>query len=239
MSHISNLEIQFGCYFAVFNNKKATTFVLEEFRKNFPKNPILLISDGGEDFSDLAHKYSCEYVYLENIFGDGSSERPHLPYDAERTKKWWERQKMVCDRFGLPYNLILEDDVWVRSSFKIQNDFDLRGSRVGNWFQPAIRGEILDKTGKDVPKYNMSGGSMYSTSAFLNIYDDVIEDIERNHDDLLTKGYNPQLGAVDANITYHFVKRGYTVEVNPYLTDVCEHKDHSKYSIIHQWKNNY
>ena len=63
--------VQFGAVFPCYSNKKATEFVLENFRKSFPDNPIVLISDGGlQTFLDLAEKYSCDYHWRENIFGN-------------------------------------------------------------------------------------------------------------------------------------------------------------------------
>ena len=49
--------IEFGVFYQVYKNQKAVRFVLENFRKNFPYNPITLISDGGEDFTNVAEKY--------------------------------------------------------------------------------------------------------------------------------------------------------------------------------------
>ena len=48
---------QFGVFYQVYDNKKAARFVLENFREHFPENPVILISDGGEDFSDVASEY--------------------------------------------------------------------------------------------------------------------------------------------------------------------------------------
>ena len=53
----------FGCFHTVYKNKKATEFVLQEFRKYYPNNPYTLICDGGVDYSDLAEKYNCKYVH--------------------------------------------------------------------------------------------------------------------------------------------------------------------------------
>ena len=53
---------QFGVFYQVYDNKKAARFVLENFREHFPENPVVLISDGGEDFSDLAAKLSPIFV---------------------------------------------------------------------------------------------------------------------------------------------------------------------------------
>ena len=54
------MKPEFGVYYAVYKNKKATNVVLTNFRKHFPDNPIVLISDGGDDFSDLAEKFNCK-----------------------------------------------------------------------------------------------------------------------------------------------------------------------------------
>ena len=44
------MKPQFGVYYQVYDNKKASRFVLENFREHSPENPVVLISDGGEDF---------------------------------------------------------------------------------------------------------------------------------------------------------------------------------------------
>ena len=45
------------------------------------------------------------------------------------------------------------------------------------------------------------------------------------------------LGAVDANITYHFAKRGYKYEVALWLGEVREGR--FNLPVIHQWKEHY
>ena len=43
--------IEFGVFYQVYKNQKAVRFVLENFRKHFPDNPVILISDGGDAVS--------------------------------------------------------------------------------------------------------------------------------------------------------------------------------------------
>ncbi len=71
--------IEFGVFYQVYKNQKAVRFVLENFRKNFPYNPITLISDGGEDFTNVAEKYRCKFYMRENIFGDDINKYPKFP----------------------------------------------------------------------------------------------------------------------------------------------------------------
>ena len=231
--------IEFGVFYQVYKNAKAVRFVLDNFRKNFPYNPITLISDGGEDFTNIAEEFKCKFYMRENIFGDAVNNYPKFPYNAYRTIEWWKRQKLACEFTGQDYIMILEDDVLVRKPFTIDSTFQLRGVRIGNRFTGRMSQDVKDLTGDDASLYGMCGGSMYNAKTFLSIYDDVIQDIETNMDNMMKEdpiSYN-MLGAVDANITYHFAKRGYKYEVAPWLGEVRE--GNLDLPVIHQWKEHY
>ena len=43
---------KFGCFHTVYENKTATEFILQEFRKFHPDAPYTLCGDGGADYSD-------------------------------------------------------------------------------------------------------------------------------------------------------------------------------------------
>jgi hypothetical protein len=226
-----------GVYYAVYNNKKAASFVLSNFRKHFPKNKVVLISDGGDDFSDISEEYNCIYHHLHNIF----QAKPLHHYDTDRMKEWWRRQKLVCDETKADYIMILEDDVFVRNFFDHQPPFSLRGVRFhgSNGFRPRIVREIRAESGLNSFHYGMCGGSMYNASTFLEIYDDVIADIDENHSWRIKSGYDYRLlGAVDANITYHFNKRGYTYEDAPWLVERGKEPIEG-YPVVHAWKDYY
>ena len=231
---------QFGVFYQVYDNKKAARFVLENFRENFPENPVVLISDGGEDFSDVASEYNCNFHMRENIFGNAENGYDTDSYDAYRTIEWWKRQKLVCDETGMDYVMIMEDDVLVRDAFDIQAPFDLRGVRLAQPLTPKMVMEIREKAKFEAGVYGMCGGSMYNAKTFLSIYDDVIKDIEENMDRLQAE--DPMqwrgLGSVDLNITYHFNKRGYRYEAAPWLVEVRE-GNLLNFPVIHQWKENY
>ena len=71
------------------------------------------------------------------------------------------------------------------------------------------------------------------------MYNDVVEDIKNNMDRMMeedSSSYN-MLGAVDANLTYHFSKRGYKYEVALWLGEVRE--GNPDLPVIHQWNEHY
>jgi len=229
-----------GAIFTVYKNKKATRFVLENFKKFFPDSPIVLISDGGDDFSDLATEFSCSYYHMENLYGDSTNNYPTLPYNKERMLRWWDRLNLSVHINNTKYMMILEDDVYVKDNFEIP-DINLAGVRIGNYFSNEMLKEIKENN-PDLNfsnNYGMCGGSIFNCDIFRLIYDDVVLDIKENHDKLLesNKEYF-LLGAVDANITYHFNKRGYPYSHAPWLAEKRE-RDCNNFPVVHQWKDHY
>ena len=231
---------EFGVFYQVFEKTNAFKFAIENFRNSFPYNPLVLISDGGDDFSDYAEEYNCKFFMRENIYGNEDNKYPPL-YNAYRTLEWWKRQKLVCDETKMDYIMIMEDDVWVRDYFHIDPPFALRGVRYGGLLKQNMRDDIKKSCGMDSGRYGMCGGSIYNAKIFLEIYDDVVNDIKENHDRLQAEDSSgwDMLGAVDASITYHYNKRGYKYEAAPWLAEAMRGEDIQKYPVIHQWKEHY
>ena len=230
-------DCEFGVFYQVYKNKKAPVAVLENFRKYFPNNPVVMISDGGEDFSDIAEKYDCSYFWKENIFGNETNGYDRHCYDAARTIEWWNRQKLVSDLCRKEYVMIVEDDVLFQGHFSIDPPFQLRGVQRSNRMADPILREIKE-CGYEGSQYGMCGGAVYNAKTLIEIYEDVIDDISKNHDKLLAQELHYRgLGSVDLNITYHFNKRGHKYEPAPWLGQVCEGNFHLP--VIHQWKQNY
>ena len=231
-------KIQFGCYYAAFKSEEATKFVLQNFRKHFPENPILLISDGGDDFSHLAKEFDCGYEQLHNIF-----EPKEDMYCAARMSEYWKRLKSSVDYCNKEYLMLLEDDVYIRDYFEIDRHFDLCGSRLGAKFSSSVKEDIKKAVSKDVQIYGMCGGSFFNTETFNKIYDDVILDINDIHDEKIKKETDKwcSLGSTDSSITYHFYKRGYEYEVNPWMIEVRENRRwrETGHPIVHEYKEKY
>ena len=232
---------ELGAILTCYRNKKATSFVVENFRKHFPDSPITLISDGGDSYEDVADKFSCSFFMDENLYGNSENNYPTLPYDSNRTLKWWERLRRTIDTNKTKYTMILEDDVYVREKFDIP-ELHLSGVRVGNTFSERMHHDIMDANPGEFcfRHYGMCGGSVFNNDTFDLIYDDVVLDIQKNHDTLINRSEGDYflLGAVDANITYHFGKRGFRYTVAPWLAEKRE-PGWQQFPVVHQWKDHY
>ncbi len=59
-----------GFYFNCYKNNFATDNILNIIRNFYPNNPIFLMCDNGNNFTDIAKKYNCIYYYSSiNILG--------------------------------------------------------------------------------------------------------------------------------------------------------------------------
>jgi hypothetical protein len=228
-----------GAYFQAYRNKKATRFVLENFKKHFSTSPVFLISDGGEDLEDIAEEFQCGYVKLDNLYGDKTNFYPINFYNSTRMKEAWRRHKMAVDHCQTEYVIILEDDVYVKKGFDITEEFALRGARIGNGFSAETYEKVVLSGGTPSTYYGMCGGSIYNAKIFNSIYDDVLKDIDLEHDRLLLTGRHHVLGAIDASITYHFNKRGFKYENSPWMVETHERIEQEKFQIIHKYKDLY
>ena len=51
----------FSVHYQTWKNKDAVKKVLTDFRKNFPTNPIRLVSDDGGDYKDFVDTFELVY----------------------------------------------------------------------------------------------------------------------------------------------------------------------------------
>ena len=55
--------MKFGAYFQCYKNPYATYKCLESFRKFYPESTIVLLSDNGYNYSEMAKKFNCIYIH--------------------------------------------------------------------------------------------------------------------------------------------------------------------------------
>lgn len=229
-----------GAYYQVYKNKRATDFVLSKFRDVFPESPILLISDGGDNFDDLALKHKTSYVKLYNIFGEQNVDRL---YDCERMIEGWRRHKLAVENAQTEYIMILEDDVLIQRQFHL-GKFDSKGVYVGNYLPADAINEIHNCKGyTNNDQYGMCGGSVYSSNAFLNSYDSMVKYTNEFHNKLYFNrphhDPNRKVCAIDCNLVFHFNRCGFSYSKAEWLSEVLRQNDWKDYPVVHQYKELY
>ena len=219
----------FTAYHQCYKNKKATEFAIEQFRQYNPDVPYYLISDNGEDFSDIAEKYNCYFVLDENNTGMN-----YLP--AEHAKILYQRLVNCFNHFNTDYVLLMEDDVLCRGTLLIEDDFNLAMSHVpGN--KIYLYDTIVKKYNPtpNVDWYGATGGSFLNNNVFT-----IKENIKKVHQ-FIDEDYNQKIGSMDQFITTLYLLCGYDCSVNTSLGETHRTPNwrESDLPLIHCFKEMY
>jgi hypothetical protein len=229
-----------GAFYMAYNNKKATSFVLENFRRHYPDSPVTLISDGGENFEDIASQFSTHYVKSHNIFYTPGLVGAY--YDSVRLKELWRRHKISAENANTDYIIILEDDVLVQGKVDLSSKFSLKGTLVGNKM-PALASRIVRESGGETnnDEYGACGGAIYNSKDLLSIYDNTIDFIDKHHDNLFFNiPENMNCCACDCTLVFHFNRNKLKYERAEWLAEVHRQKENwQHFPVVHQYKNFY
>jgi len=224
-----------GAYFQCFRNKTATENVLINFRQWYPDSPILLVSDNGDDFSDLAYKYTCHYSHRNINMGLNN-------LGIDEALEFCKRLSSCLFLIKTDNLLILEDDVLVKNKLYGKYNDTMIGPYFGNEFNPITR-EILKRyRGIDNPPqyFGGSGGSVINWS-------EVASRIEDEYNDLCLflryiYGYPKEIGqqrCIDYLLSTIVAFLGGTYGKLDCLDEIIRNPhciNNPKISVIHQYK---
>ena len=118
---------QLGAYLQCYKNPFATYNTLFSFRKHYPQGTIVLLSDNGYNYTEMAKYFNCIYI----------NENENLPLVLYQLKDTYNYNKIsklmnrICNAFKLckeKYIMWLEDDVSVNNIVNEDNlIYDLNG----------------------------------------------------------------------------------------------------------------
>jgi hypothetical protein len=172
-----------GVHYQTWRNRPAVNYVLENFRKYYPNAPVRMVSDNGEDFSDLAQKYNCVFDFENvNIFPKGilvghpmSGVTDIEPLGAY---VWLRRLYDTCKVFDTDWIVIMEDDVLTRgvvSSFPSTH----AGGVVSFPLTPLLTAFLMGRNlNNKTWGYGLCGGGIINRSFFVNAYEKYIQEFD-------------------------------------------------------------
>lgn len=242
-------------FFQTYKNRRATEFVVENFRLHHPSSPLTLISDAGWDYTEMSEKYNCNYIHsFINLGRQGHQEikiKSDYPNDRwsafnkEETLVWLNRFYQACKyglKFGCEYILMLEDDVFITNKISINSNWDFCcGLNEGN----VINNELLTYIEKkynckpNVNYYSCCGGAIFNCEIFVKNYYKIIKFIDEDFE--ILQSLDKRIGWLDfyMHIIYYII--GCKYSVNPQFIETWMSVDwrSSQYSIVHQYKELY
>lgn len=234
-----------GAYHQSYKNKVATEEAIKSFRVYYPNNPYFLISDGGDDFSDIAKKYNCIYHHSSINLGYRHHTDPSgiYGYTANEVLEWISRFKLGCLNTEADHIIMMEDDVHICKPFTVSDEVEFCGmSFPGNKFNSKLIEYFTSKY--DAIFYNdwygSGGGSIFKTKTFLENYDRIYN-IFKDEIEYVKKEVDHRFGWVDFFMTVYYYLCGKKYTINPYHTEVSHNPNwqNSDCAIVHQYKKFY
>lgn len=221
----------FSVYHQCFNNKKATEFAISQFRKHNPDILYYLISDGGEDFSEIANKYNCHFVLAPENIGTNYLEK-------EQAKIYLNRLRDSFLFSGTDYLLTMEDDVLCRKTLQLTQDFNLAMSYVpGNKLRPHIFERSIKKYNitPNIDWYGATGGTILNKNIFFD--SEKVSLVEQ----FMDEDFEPTLGSIDQFIVMLYLICGLDCSINTSLgeTHRTPNWQNSDLALIHCFKEMY
>lgn len=156
-----------GAYYQCHSNRTALEFVLQNYRSQYPDSTLVMVCDGGEDFSKEALVYKSVYVHDEKI----NTENNLVFRDLASLTRFVERLAENICHITEEYFMMLEDDVYVMKRVKSKMFSDINGCNTNEFFSEGTASLIRD-VNKDVPYrvfYGCFGGSILRTEFFRRI----------------------------------------------------------------------
>jgi hypothetical protein len=242
------MTVKFGCFHTVYENKRATEFVLEQFRKYHPDAPYTICCDGGVDYSDLTKKYNCNYVHSYMRIGRRNSGHPSGVYGFTKDESlhWihmFREAAIHVKNGGGSHMIMMEDDVLTQGEVKIDPDWQCAGFDVpGNKISPSLLEYIRQRYGAtpNVDWYGAGGGTIFNIDTFLNHYHQIYDFIDFEFDFILNN-FDYRFGWLDLymQIAYFILGKNYSINTN--LTEVWKTPDYKNtdFSLVHAYKELY
>jgi len=231
---------QIGAYYQCYRNKKSLNFVLENYRKYYPENSIVLVCDGGDDFTEESVKYSCNYLYDQKI----ETEKNLIFKNINSAKRFIERLSLNIHHISEDFFILLEDDVYVISAIKSDLNNDINGCNRNEFFSEGISNLINNKRMWPNQKvyYGSFGGCILRTSFFK----DILADTNKMDSDLeeYFEKSNQTEWASDKILTYLcLINNGtighYSGLAETWYPDIEERMNSNSVEVLHQYKEHY
>lgn len=113
-----------AAYFQCYKQPLATYYALQSFRKTYPTQTIVLISDNGYNYSKMAKHFNCIYIH-----SDCNYPLINNIDDKYKLKVYGliERILYACSLIKEEYIMWLEDDVYIHRPSPLSLQYDLNG----------------------------------------------------------------------------------------------------------------
>lgn len=226
-----------SAYYQCYKRDKCVDFVLNNYRFFYPIETIVLICDGGNDYSKIAEKYNCEYFYEQKI-----NTKDNLIFNDKNSAFLFI--KRLINKIHLiktKYFIILEDDVYIKNKINESDlKYEINGCNYNEFLNKNIQYILNEKTDKF--HYGGCGGSVLDTDFFKYIFENpiTVQNDVYEYCELSPK----QEWASDRILSYLCLKYNGTIGqysgfCEAWYPNLNERLTKNSIQVLHQYKNLY
>ena len=173
--------MEFGVYLQCYKKPYATYQAINSVRTHYPDCTIVILSDNGYDYTELAKHFNCIYIHSkENI--------PVVRYDVDTGKHVESFLKLVDRTYNVfrlikeDYVMWLEDDVSINQKITDTFKYDLNGYCPNSINISALKEKYTFLDENNVYRFSGHGGSVYHRTNLMKSFEnkEMIVDVLRN-----------------------------------------------------------
>ena len=215
-----------GAFFQCYKNPFATFNVLLNYRKSYPEETIILVSDNGYNYEKMALYFNAIY------FHENENCLTQKDYNIIEMKIFINRYKRLLPLIKENYFMLLEDDVIVNKPYTEPFNGTINGNCI-NYISKKTFESLLCYNGPCIDRvYTGHGGSIFNKEEFLKLLnnDEIIDCILNNWKNQFLGPY------INGDIFFCILAyvSGYTIH------KLSQHKDGMIYlntaNVVHQYK---
>ena len=150
-------------FYMVHSARRATFECLQSFRRYNPNATVVMMSDAGDDFSDIATRFGCHYEYCSgNVC-------PPKPSTTDQLREWLGRFTRAARKGNAEFMILLEDDVLIRGPIERTTRFAVAGpwhrrARLSRRLIWALQQKWPHITARN---YGACGGALFHRETFI------------------------------------------------------------------------
>jgi hypothetical protein len=222
----------------------ASKEVIKSIRKFYPDNTIVVSSDSGPNYYDVAKEYKCDFQYYD--YHMGYSVKPY-GLTKEKAFHFLKRFYIACLLSKETHIMCAEDDVCLINKVHVEDDWEIYAHDTTNYVPEFVLDLCKQVSGvyPSRPYYGAGGGTIFKVSTFLENYHKIIHIFDQVYEQI--QQHYPTFGYYDCFLTIFYFMCGKKYTVNPGIFEIKPFNknfdvstvDKEKYPIVHLFKNYY
>ena len=234
------LEPTIGAFYSCYKRPKAVESALSSFRSFYPDSIIYMVSDGGDDLSELALKSNAKFI-MEQHAGNGAST---VFSDSDQLLVWFRRLHQAAGAIQEDYVVILEDDVLTLGKVSEPLKFSINGInpnvKIGRRLTLFLK---LRGTRIPILTFNQSfggfGGCIFDRRFILDNFKDLENDVKKLYSVMKENVYSTDIWSTIVTLYHGGTVGPYKGLCEKIYPDYEERMKKGDISFLHQYKDLY